>query len=300
MKLTGSDIHLLSVFDSVVRNSGFSAAQVELGLSQPTISNHITALEQRLGVKLCQRGRRGFLLTEKGRMVHEIGQALLESLNVQSAHLAELKGNLVGRLRVGVVDCVNTDANCRLPVAIRHLAEQAPAVRIELTILGPQDILTGVMDGSLHVGLGSFDNVVAGLRFADLYSEDHALYCAQGHPLFARADHDLSAADLRPYARVHRSYWNRQRRKAVNLAEQDRFVHEIEAQLLMVLSGAYLGLLPVHLAAPRLADGRLRRLRYTQDDYACAMQMVTRAGRPPKVIELFTRLLKEAHEGVQN
>jgi len=74
MQISGSDIHLLCIFDSVVRNSGFSAAQVELGLSQPTISNHITALEERIGVRLCQRGRRGFLLTEKGLMVHEVAK----------------------------------------------------------------------------------------------------------------------------------------------------------------------------------------------------------------------------------
>jgi len=104
MQITGSDIHLLSVFDAVVRSGGFSAAQVELGLSQPTISNHITALEQRLGVTLCQRGRRGFLVTEKGLMVHEIAKTLLDTLGTHSGHLAALKGNLVGRLKIAVLD----------------------------------------------------------------------------------------------------------------------------------------------------------------------------------------------------
>ncbi len=58
MKLEGTDICILRVFDTVVRNGGFAATQAELNLSQPTISNHIAAVEQRLGVRLCQRGRR--------------------------------------------------------------------------------------------------------------------------------------------------------------------------------------------------------------------------------------------------
>ncbi len=66
MKFTGSDIRLLRVFEAVVKNGGFTAAQGELNISQSTISNHITALEQRLGVTLHQRGRGGFWLTDKG------------------------------------------------------------------------------------------------------------------------------------------------------------------------------------------------------------------------------------------
>ncbi|TJV74694.1 MAG: LysR family transcriptional regulator, partial [Mesorhizobium sp.] len=45
MKISGSDLHLFRVFESVVRNGGISAAQMELSLSQPTVSNHLTALE---------------------------------------------------------------------------------------------------------------------------------------------------------------------------------------------------------------------------------------------------------------
>ncbi|NOR31031.1 MAG: LysR family transcriptional regulator, partial [Sulfitobacter sp.] len=130
MQISGSDIHLLSVFDSVVRNNGFSAAQAELGLSQPTISNHITALEQRLGVKLCQRGRRGFLLTEKGQMVHGIAQSLIANLDEHSAQLTALKGGLIGTIRLAVVDSLATDPNLKLPEAIRAMTEMAPSVRL--------------------------------------------------------------------------------------------------------------------------------------------------------------------------
>lgn len=295
MKITGSDIHLLTVFDSVVRNRGFSAAQVELGLSQPTISNHITALEERLGVKLCQRGRRGFLLTEKGQMVHQLGLRLLENLNEHSAHLAALKGNLVGSLRIAVVDAVTTDRNFLLPQAIREFTRKAPAVRIELSISEPQTIMTSVLDGSCHVGIGSFDNVVNGLATVDLYDETHALYCSDAHPLFQLPDDRIDEREIRNHPRTHRGYWSQQRQKSFNPSDMDRFVLEIEAQLMLVLSGAYLGLLPEHVAQSFVESGRLRQLPYHGDDYACTMQMITRSGAVPKVNGLFMDLLKDSY-----
>ena len=81
MKVAGTDLRVLRVFDAVVRHGGFAAAQAELNINQSTISNHITALEERLGVKLCQRGRSGFRLTEKGEIVVEAIERLLLSLD---------------------------------------------------------------------------------------------------------------------------------------------------------------------------------------------------------------------------
>src|SRR5713226_1536269 len=69
--LSEGDIRLLKVFAKVVEAGGFSAAQIELNVSQSTISTHMTALEHRLGVRLCQRGRSGFKLTEKGQLIYQ-------------------------------------------------------------------------------------------------------------------------------------------------------------------------------------------------------------------------------------
>ncbi len=65
--LSEGDLRLLRVFAKVVEAGGFSAAQIELNVSQSTISTHMTALEQRLGVRLCERGRAGFQPHRKGQ-----------------------------------------------------------------------------------------------------------------------------------------------------------------------------------------------------------------------------------------
>lgn len=289
MKISGSDIHLLSVFDSVVRNNGFSPAQTELGLSQPTISNHITALEQRIGVKLCQRGRRGFLLTEKGQMVHDIAKSLMTNLDEQSAQLSALKGGLVGSIKLAVVDSLATDPNLKLPEAIRAMTLHAPSVRISIELKQPQDILKGIADGDFHIGIGSFDNRLDGLRFEDLYTETHSVYCSAAHPVLAAVEDD--ADSIYHYPWVHRGYWGRQRQSRIKSHELDREVHDIEAQTLLLLSGQYLGLLPDHAAHSHVTFGRLSAIPQTSESYSCIMQMISRSAPQPKTLELFRSLL---------
>ena len=52
--LSESDIRELRVFAKVVEAGGFSAAQIELNISQSTISTHMTSWSSGLGMRLCK------------------------------------------------------------------------------------------------------------------------------------------------------------------------------------------------------------------------------------------------------
>lgn len=176
MQLSGADIRLMRVFDAVVRHRGFAAAQAELNVSQSTISTQITALEDRLGMTLCRRGRAGFRLTQKGEAVHAAVVRFLAASEEFTSETAALRGALSGTLRIGVVDNVVTDPNFRLPEAISALEKRATSLRIELAQCSPQDLQARVRDGSLHLGIGSFPHKVAGLNYKPLYTETNYLY----------------------------------------------------------------------------------------------------------------------------
>ena len=59
MRVLDVDLKLLRVFETVIAHKSFSGAQTELNLSAASISGYISALEERLGTKLCRRGRAG-------------------------------------------------------------------------------------------------------------------------------------------------------------------------------------------------------------------------------------------------
>jgi DNA-binding transcriptional LysR family regulator len=61
----------LEVFSRVVETGGFSAAARKLNMSTTMVSNHVQALEDRLGVRLLHRTTRKVNLTEIGKAYYD-------------------------------------------------------------------------------------------------------------------------------------------------------------------------------------------------------------------------------------
>lgn len=298
MRLSRADLRLLQVFDAIVRHGGFAAAEAELNVNVSTISSHMAALEQRLGLRLCQRGRVGFSLTEQGEAVHRAAGRLFQALAEFESEVGGLRGQLTGELRIGLVDSLATDPNCRFPQALAAFRRQAGQVTLTLYQDRPQDLQRKVLDGSYHCGLGSFPHRLSGLDHQPLYDERHFLYVAQSHPLFAEPEASLSLERLGRFATVHRGYWPETGQwGGLAIGQAAATVYEIEPQLMLILSGAFTGLLPDHFAAPWVAQGRLRALLPERLVYRCTMTLITRKGaRKSEALRRFLEHCLVAHK----
>ncbi|OAI93584.1 choline sulfate utilization transcriptional regulator [Pseudomonas putida] len=69
--LDGLSLDVLRVFEAAARLHSFTAAAVELGTTQPAVSQQIKRLEARLGARLFDRIYRGIELTEAGVLLYE-------------------------------------------------------------------------------------------------------------------------------------------------------------------------------------------------------------------------------------
>ena len=118
-RVADTDLRLLRIFATVVECKGFAVAQAELNLSASSISGYISALEQRLGVRLCTRGRAGFSLTDKGAAIYRDAQRLFAALDDFVASAGATRGRLTGTLKIGLVDCTVTDPNAPITRACR-------------------------------------------------------------------------------------------------------------------------------------------------------------------------------------
>lgn len=284
-QITEVDIRLLRVFVAVVEAGGFTAAQATLNVAGSTISNHMSALESRLGVKLCQRGRIGFRLTDKGRVVYDAACRLLGAAEEFRSEAAQLRGQLVGDLRLGLVDNTITDQRCPVVRALSRFSAREHRVHLHVGIEAPQDLERRLLDGSLDIAIGSFPTRVSGLDYEPLYRERQEFYCGAGHPLFEAAVPTLE--DVRACRIVARGYWHQNdlRRVGLPLSSAAATVQTMEAQAMLILSGGYLGWLPAHYAAPWLAAGRLRALLPQETAYEAPFDLVTRKGaRETKVL----------------
>src|SRR3989344_8132262 len=186
------DIRLLRIFRSVVECGGFSAAETVLGIGRSAISQQMSDLEQRLGLRLCQRGRAGFALTEEGREVYQSSLQLLSALENFRTEVNGLHQHLRGELNIGLTDNLVTLPHMRITNALSQLKERGPDVHIQIRMTPPSEVEQGVLDGRLHVGVVPQATTLSGLEYQPLYDERSLLYCAVGHPLFYAADDQLS------------------------------------------------------------------------------------------------------------
>lgn len=92
----------LTAFVHVVENGGFSAAARRLNMSTTMVSNHIQALEDRLGVRLLNRTTRRVSLTEIGRAYYDRSTQILADLEQADDIASELQSVPRGTLRIHV------------------------------------------------------------------------------------------------------------------------------------------------------------------------------------------------------
>jgi len=299
MQLSGSDIRHLEIFDSVVRNRGFAAAEAELGISASTISNHITALEQRIGMKVCQRGRAGFALTQKGQETYELIRQFLRFRREVGEGIDAIKERPPGEIRIGLMDSIATDPNCRLTDAFRLFRSRAPKITFVINQDPPQELQMKVREGDYHCGVGTFPHLVSGLNHVPLYSERHYLYVGRQHPWFDADEASLGHTQLVDYDYVRRGYWRTKDYGPFKFGPAKGVVSRIEPQLILILSGGFVGLLPEHVAAPWEMRSMLRRVLADTVFHTGTYEFISRKGRAPSApIKAFLECCREAHGAV--
>src|ERR1700749_3806885 len=94
-------LHALRLFVRVARTGSFSRAGRELGLSQPSASRIVAALEREVGAALLTRTTRALTLTEAGADYLARVEPILAALE-EADHAARGTGELRGTLRIGI------------------------------------------------------------------------------------------------------------------------------------------------------------------------------------------------------
>lgn len=290
------DARLLRIFTCVVRHQGFAAAQQELNLSTSAISTYMGQLETLVGVVLCHRGRGGFSLTPKGDEFHQEALRLLGEVDGFERYAAGLRGDVRGSLKLGVIDATLTDSALPLADAIGAFTREHPAVHLHLHVQSPYELQLSVLGNRLDLAIGAFPVRMNGLVYHALHREQHRLYCSSRHPLFRARS--VSADAIGQQRMVGRAYWSQTELARQGFKRSDATVDSMEGQLILILSGAYIGFLPEHFAQSWVERGSLRALLPAKFGYQAPFSLVVRRGRSkePLVVRFREALRHELDE----
>jgi DNA-binding transcriptional LysR family regulator len=144
------DIHQLRVFASVFRNRSFSKASQELHLTQPTISNHIKALEDEFACRLFDRMGRSIIPTKEAEVLYGQSTEIIEKAEALKDALGELKKEAIGKLVIGASTIPGVYL---MPRIMSEFQKKYPAISFQILIADSGGIIESISRHELILGI---------------------------------------------------------------------------------------------------------------------------------------------------
>ena len=143
-----------------------------------------------------------------------------------------------------------------------------------------------LVSDELQVVIAPLPERVSGYRYEDLYVERHRLYCGRDHPFFGATDVKKTALESIDF--VSRAYLERTDAEQISSKRIAATVSSMEAQTMLILSGHFVGFLPVHYANPWAEEGDLWAIDpdrfHSESQFVVAIKEMPRT---PQVVDAF-------------
>jgi molybdate transport repressor ModE-like protein len=196
------------VFLAVARTGSLTAAGRRLGLSQPTVSRHLQALEENLGARLLVRHARGVRLTDQARELVAAAEQIERAMDGFARVASGARESIAGTVRLAASEIVGVEV---LAPRLAELRERHPGLEIELVLANtPSDLARG--DAAIAVRLYRpqeselVSKLVGSAQLAFVASRGYLDRCGTPCSLSALLEHELIGFDSRgPMARLFES-----------------------------------------------------------------------------------------------
>jgi len=184
---------LLELLVAADEHGSISAAARALGITQPTASSGLRALERRLGLDLLLRAPRGSQLTENGRVVAAWAREAVGASDRFEESVAALRTTARERLRVAASMTIAEYLAPRWLAALGSAPRGGGSVDVELVVRNSRDVMDLVLTGGADLGFVEGPDVRRGLRHRTLARDELVAVVAPGHPWARRRSVDVAA-----------------------------------------------------------------------------------------------------------
>ncbi|MEO5796768.1 MAG: LysR family transcriptional regulator [Rhodoferax sp.] len=165
MKTAPDRIELMQTFVRIVEAGSLSAAAVQMGATQPTVSRRLQALERSLGIKLLQRSTHAMQLTEDGARCFARAKDLLGRWDAFEADLRGSQDVPEGTLRVMAPHAFGQQ---QLIAPLADYLRRYPRVAVEWLLHdGTPNFIADGIDCAIHVGTVE-DPAVVAVKLAEI------------------------------------------------------------------------------------------------------------------------------------
>lgn len=134
----------------IVEAGSLTSAAHKLNLSRSAVSKKLSALEERLGVKLVDRSTKSLAITDRGRLFYEKAIEILNSISALEDLLLEHHDQVEGRIHVSMPKVL---VSSRYLKQLSAFFRQNPRLKLDLTISDKLDnLIDQRIDFAFRVG----------------------------------------------------------------------------------------------------------------------------------------------------
>ena len=148
--MRGTDFAEMTAFVAVAEHCSFPKAARQLGVSRPTLSHNLRALEEKLGVRLLNRTTRSVAMTEPGERLLARLRPVLGELAAAIEEVNAFRDRPAGQLRLTMAPPA---ASLFVAPILAPFFAAYPEIKLEISVdRALTDIVTGRFDAGIRYG----------------------------------------------------------------------------------------------------------------------------------------------------
>ena len=182
------DIHQLEIFTKVAELKSFSKAAQEMYLTQPTVSQHMSSLENYLGIKLLDRLGKEVALTKAGEILYPYAKQMTALRGEAQQALNHFMGKKTGHLVLGAS---TIPGEYILPPLLGQFKTLYPEIRITLRIGDTEEIVTELLGGTIEFGIIGAKIIHTRLKYSHFVEDELIVVVPKGHRWWQKKSIDV-------------------------------------------------------------------------------------------------------------
>lgn len=266
------DLTVMKYIVSVADCGNFSQAAEVCHVGQPALSQLISRLEKRMGVRLFYRNPRGAVPTEAGKEFVRRAREILRSTEELSEQMAAYAGMHKGSLTIGLI----TSLQCiEFGSMLSDFVHTYPDISFSIRQFGTYQLIDLLTERKIDLAFLNLplQGLPPQLSFEHLGNDRYALAVPYDHPLAARADQAaaVSMRELKDERFIFHQPWQVASELVLEACRNAGFEPNIVCRsgepttsMYMVQGGMGIALFPEEEFHSRQMDG-IRRLRIKDD-----------------------------------
>ncbi|MCZ8545305.1 LysR family transcriptional regulator [Mesorhizobium qingshengii] len=258
------DWNLLRTFVVIAEVKSITRAAERLNLKQPSVSNALRRLEDRVGRRLVERDATRFELTEVGRLLYEQSVEVFGTISQLPLLMRGISDDVTGHVMIATASHVVSPL---FDQALSEFHRNYPRASITISVAASTEVAKQVRERRASFGICLVSQRDPALEYAMVYREFFGFFCGPQHRLYGQTG--LTLADLRgePSVSFQTDHISDALRPVALLRSEARLSADVvgvssslEEVRRMIVAGLGIGPLPLHVARRDVADGTLWRL----------------------------------------